>query len=138
VPLIRQTSLFLLLILTLLTLVMSQLDNVTTGKVYTAAFQMIHLDLKTLNIDAVQISDNGHILAGFVLGLLAQLCLRRWWAISLVLGFVVCIELAQFLSAERQASFADVLRGWGGVGGAWFLLLCCVGEKRKANQGRAN
>jgi len=47
--LIRQTSLFLLLILTLLTLVMSQLDNVTTGKVYTAAFQMIHLDLKTLN-----------------------------------------------------------------------------------------
>ena len=89
-PFIRQTSLFLLLSLTLLTLVLSQLDNVSTGKVYTV-FQMIHLDLKTLHIKAVQISDNGHIVASFVLTLLALLTIRRWWVVPVMLLFFIGI-----------------------------------------------
>lgn len=101
--------------------IISQLDNLTTGQLYTAVSSIFHLDLRQFNMTAVQISDNGHIVAGFVLAVLAQLTFRRWWAIPLVMGFMVALELAQLFSAERQTSFADVLRGWGGAGGAWFF-----------------
>ena len=49
------SSIVLLCILVAGALLLSQLDNATTGKIYGAVSQMIHIDLKALQIDTVQI-----------------------------------------------------------------------------------
>ena len=79
----------------------------------------MHIDLKALRLDTVQISNGGHIVAGFVVCGLAQLIVRRWWVLPLVMCFFLGIEVAQLFSAERQAGWLDVLRGWGGAVVAW-------------------
>lgn len=120
---IRQLILLsLLLSISVFTLWLSQLDNLMTEKVYAAVSQFFHVDLKALGINATQISDYGHTVAGFVLYGVARLTIRRWWVLPLALIFFVGIEAAQLFSVERQASWMDVLRGWGGVMCAWGLI----------------
>jgi hypothetical protein len=105
---------------------LSQLDNATTGKVYGSVSQMMHIDLKVLKIDAVRISNGGHIAAGFVLCGVAQLLVRRWWVLPLAMIFFLGLEGGQLFSAERQADWMDVLRGWAGSVIAWGLVTVWV------------
>lgn len=123
---VRVTLIVLLFILLAGTLLLSQLDNATTGKVYNAVSQMLRLDLKALQISAVQVSNGGHIVAGFVVCGLAQLIFRRWWVLPLVMFFFLGIEAAQLFTTERQAGWLDVLRGWGGSVVAWGLIAIWV------------
>ncbi|MDD2540713.1 MAG: hypothetical protein PHH28_06675 [Desulfuromonadaceae bacterium] len=119
---VRVSSIVLLIALCAGTLLLSQLDNATTGKVYSSVSQMMHIDLKALQIDTVQISNGGHIAAGFVVCGLAQLIVRRWWVLPLAMCFFLGVEAAQLFSAERQADWLDVLRGWGGCLGSRGLI----------------
>jgi len=123
---VRATSIALLIVLCAGTLLLSQLDNATTGKVYGTVSQMMHIDLKTLQVDTVEISNGGHIVAGFVLCGLAQVIVRRWWVLPLAMFFFLGVEGAQLFSAERQAGWLDVLRGWGGSMAAWGLVTICT------------
>ncbi len=113
----------LLFFLCAVTLVLSQLDNLTTGEVYGAVSQAFNIDLRSLGVRTEQISDAGHGVAGFVLFGVAQLAIRRWWVLPLALVFFLGVEVAQLFSVERQASWMDVLRGWGGVLAAWVLFV---------------
>ncbi|MDD2462568.1 MAG: hypothetical protein PHI97_01090 [Desulfobulbus sp.] len=125
----------LLCILVAGTLLLSQLDNATTGKVYGSVGKIMHIDLKALRIDTVQISNGGHIAAGFVLCGLAQLIVRRWWVLPLAMFFFLSVEAAQLFSAERQADWLDVMRGWGGCLGAWGLI--AIWERLSMGKGNA-
>lgn len=104
-------------------LALSQLDNQATGKVYGVVSKALHIDLKSLHVDTVQISNAGHIVAGFVLCGLVQLIIRRWWVLPVVLLFFLGLEALQIFSTQRQACWLDVLRGWGGTLIAWFLIM---------------
>ena len=120
---IRQTILLIFLLsLSVFTLWLSQLDNQTTEKVYTLVSQFFHVDLKALGVNATQISDAGHSVAGFVLYGVARFTIRRRWLLPLVLIFFAGLEAAQLFSVERQASWMDLLRGWSGVAIAWAMV----------------
>ena len=95
-------------------IVLSHLDSATVGKVYGVASQAMRIDLQAYKIDTVQISDTGHMVAGFVLCGLGQLIIRRWWVLPLMLVFFVALEVGQHFSPDRQADILDVMRG--GVG----------------------
>ena len=97
-------------------IVLSQLDSATVGKVYGVASQAMRIDLQAYKIDTVQISDAGHMVAGFVLCGLGQLIFRRWWVLPLMLVFLVALEAGQHFSPDRQADMMDAMRG--GVGAA--------------------
>ncbi len=121
---IRQLILFsLLLSVSVVTLWLSQLDNMMTGRVYTVVSQFLSIDLKALGVTNTQISDAGHVVAGFVLCGFAQLVIRRWWVLPVALLFFLGIEAAQLFSIDRQAHWSDVLRGWGGVLVAWGMVM---------------
>jgi hypothetical protein len=111
-------------------LILSQLSNTATCTVYGIIGRAVHLDLKVLRVDLVQISNNGHIVAGFVLGGLAQLLFKRRWVAPLTLAFFVALEIAQLFSMDRQGNLLDVARGFGGALCAWGLL-ALIGFTRK-------
>ncbi|MFT5701692.1 MAG: hypothetical protein ACI8ZB_004593 [Desulforhopalus sp.] len=118
----KTTSFFLLFILSTSLLVLSQLDNDLTGKVYNTVSKTLYIDLKSLHVTTGMISDGGHIVAGFVLSGLMQLSIRRWWGLPITLLFFIGIEVAQIPSTQREASWLDLLRGWSGALAAWFLV----------------
>jgi len=131
---VRIISTVLLFALCVGTLLLSQLDNATTGKIYGSVSQMMHIDLKALQIDTVQISNGGHIAAGFVVCGLAQLIVRRWWVLPLAMFFFLGVEVAQLFSVERQAGWLDVLRGWGGCLVGWGII--GIGRRVKGSERR--
>ena len=108
------SSLVLLIGMGLCVIVLSQLDSATVGEVYSFASQVMRIDLQAYKISTVQISDAGHMVAGFVLCGLGQLIIRRWWVLPLMLVFLVALEAGQHFSPDRQADILDVMRG--GVG----------------------
>lgn len=119
---LRFVSFLLLGILSSSILTLSQLDNLTTSKIYFSVINALHIDLKSLQISFVQITDTGHIVAGFVMGILALIIIQRSWVLPFTLLFFFILEAAQLLSVDRQASGVDLLRSWSGVLTAWVII----------------
>ncbi|MCB1761191.1 MAG: hypothetical protein KDI68_15580 [Gammaproteobacteria bacterium] len=100
----------LLLFLSVVVVFLSQIDHQALEQFYTAVTRFLYIDLGALGVTTTQVSDVGHSVAGFVLSGLAQIVIRRWWVLPLILLFFLGMEAAQLLSVERQASWIDLMR----------------------------
>ncbi len=127
---VRITALVLLAALCFGVVALSQLDTVTVGKAYSTVSRSLHIDLKAFKVDTIQISNAGHLVAGFVLCGLGQLLFRRWYVLPLMLFLFLALEAGQYLTPDRQPDVQDLLRSWGGVILGYLTVLLFTKIKR--------